>query len=166
LVIIELPKFKKKKTELVTVLDKWLYSLKNMEKLPARPEELDDEIFKELYEITKINNLTGEEMEAYNKSIMDYEDVILAVDYAKERGEKKGEKRGRRKGRMEGRIEGRMEGRMEGIMEGEKKGRMEGRMEGRDNLVQTCHKNGMSIEQIIKFTGISEEQIYLILSEL
>jgi predicted transposase/invertase (TIGR01784 family) len=141
LVTIELPKFKKKETELVTLQDKWLYSLKNMEKLPDRPKELGDEIFGELYENAKINKLTGEEMKAYAKSIMDYDDVILAVDYAEERGLEKGRKEGRK--------------------EGEKIGRREERI----NFVRACYENGMNIEQIVKLTGFTEEQISAILSK-
>ncbi|MDR1887159.1 MAG: hypothetical protein LBQ70_04510 [Prevotellaceae bacterium] len=40
-------------------------------------------------------------MEAYNKSIMEYDDVVLAVDYAEEIGEKRGEKRGIKKGKTD-----------------------------------------------------------------
>jgi predicted transposase YdaD len=84
-------------------------------------------------------------MEAYNKSIMEYDDVILAVDYAEERGEKRG--------------------REIGMKEGEKRGEKRGEEIGRINLIQTFYKNGMSIEQIVRFTGISEEQVYAILSK-
>jgi predicted transposase/invertase (TIGR01784 family) len=124
-VTIELSKFKKTETELDTLLDKWLFSMKNMEKLPNRPQELNDEIFEKLYENAKIFNLTEKEMKAYNKSIMKYDDVILAVDYAEERGRK----------------------------------------EVMSNLVQNCYKNGMSIEQIVKYTGLAKEQVSDILSK-
>jgi predicted transposase/invertase (TIGR01784 family) len=146
LVTIELPKFGKKESELVTLLDKWLYSLKNMEKLPGRPKWSNDGIFEELYENAKINNLTEKEMKTYKKSIMEYDDVILAVDYAEERGEKRGEKRG--------------------IEIGRTKGREEGRKEERINFVRTCYENGINIEQIVQLTGLTERQIYAILSKL
>jgi predicted transposase/invertase (TIGR01784 family) len=127
-VTIELPKFRKEKKDLLNIQDKWLFSLKNMETLPECPEEFDDEILRKLYEIAKINNLTGEEMETYQKSVMEYDDVILAMDYAEERGEKRG------------------------IEIGEKR------------LVQNCYKNGMEIDQIIKFTGLTKEEVSAIIS--
>ncbi|MDR1341322.1 MAG: Rpn family recombination-promoting nuclease/putative transposase [Prevotellaceae bacterium] len=153
-VTIELPKFRKKEGELLTIQDKWLYSLKNMEKLPECPKEFDDEILRELYENAKINNLTGEEMKAYNKSIMEYDDVILAVDYARETVEKEGEKRGYRRGIIIGRIKVRARA----------KAKAEGRNEVRINLVLNAYKNGISIEQIIRITGLSEEQVSAILA--
>jgi predicted transposase/invertase (TIGR01784 family) len=149
-VTIELPKFRKKLTELLTIQDKWLYSLKNMEKLPECPKEFDEKILKELYENAKINNLTGEEMEAYSKSIMDYDDVILAMNYAEEKGEKKGEKKGIKIGEKKG----------------EKRGIEKGKNEERINFVQRCYKNGISIEQIINLTGLAKEQISAILARL
>jgi predicted transposase YdaD len=39
--------------------------------------------------------LTKEEMETYKKSVPEYDDMILAVNYAEERGMEVGEKRGR-----------------------------------------------------------------------
>jgi predicted transposase/invertase (TIGR01784 family) len=46
-----------------------------------------------LYQNAKINNLTEKEMKTYSKSIMDYDDVILVADHAKEEGIAIGEKR-------------------------------------------------------------------------
>jgi predicted transposase/invertase (TIGR01784 family) len=93
---IELPKFRKTEDELETAADKWLYSLKHMEKLPGRPEKLNDKIFSELYENAKIINLTGKDMKAYSKSVLEYDDVISSMNYRE----------------MIGRIEGRNEERI------------------------------------------------------
>jgi predicted transposase/invertase (TIGR01784 family) len=68
---------------------------------------------------------------------MEYDDVILAVDYAEERGFEKGWKEGFEKGWKKGMI----------------------------NLIQNCYKDGMSIEQIVKYTGLAKEQVSDILSE-
>ncbi|MDR1555848.1 MAG: Rpn family recombination-promoting nuclease/putative transposase [Tannerellaceae bacterium] len=78
---IELPKFSKTEDELETTADKWLYFLKHMKKLPGRPEKLNDKIFSELYENAKIINLTGEDMKAYSKSVLEYDDVISSINY-------------------------------------------------------------------------------------
>ncbi|MDR2286306.1 MAG: Rpn family recombination-promoting nuclease/putative transposase, partial [Prevotellaceae bacterium] len=72
-VTIELPKFKKTEGKLKTIADKWIYSLKNMEKLPERPAKLNEKIFDELYENAKINRLKKEDMEAYSKSVLEYD---------------------------------------------------------------------------------------------
>jgi predicted transposase/invertase (TIGR01784 family) len=128
-ITIELPKFNKTEDELQTVVDKWLYSIKNMEKLSECPQNLNEDIFRDLYEKAKVNNLTKKEMETYNKSIWEYDDVIL----------------GMRRSRYEGREEG--------------------RSEERTNIVRTCYNNGISVEQIAGFTGVTEKEIKAILSK-
>ncbi|MDR1896846.1 MAG: Rpn family recombination-promoting nuclease/putative transposase [Prevotellaceae bacterium] len=95
-VTVELPKFKKSKKELRTLLDKWIYTLQNIDNLQERPHELDEEIFKELFEDAKLDKLTQEEMETYNKSILEYDDVILALNYTEKRGIQIGEERVRK----------------------------------------------------------------------
>jgi predicted transposase/invertase (TIGR01784 family) len=138
LVTIELPKFDKDETELATVQEKWLYSLQNMEKLQKRPENMT-EIFKELYKIARIDNLTEEEMEKYQKSVLEYDDVILAVDYAEERGE------------------------MRGFEIGEKRGFETGEKQGieieRNRLVRSFYTHNMSVEEIAKLMNLTVKQI-------
>ncbi|MDR1223242.1 MAG: Rpn family recombination-promoting nuclease/putative transposase [Tannerella sp.] len=84
-VTVELPKFEKTEDELETVTDKWIYSLKNMEKLPERPKKLNEKIFDELYEYAKINKLKTEDMKAYGKSVLEYDDVISSLRFVEER---------------------------------------------------------------------------------
>jgi len=56
---VEIPKFDKKETELVTMYDKWMYVLKNLSRLMQRPAALLERIFTRLFEqaeISKLNN--------------------------------------------------------------------------------------------------------------
>jgi hypothetical protein len=68
--------------------------LKHAEKLTFRPAEIQGEIFDKLFETLEINQLTEEEMETYNKSILKYRDVRSAVELAEERYYEKGMKQG------------------------------------------------------------------------
>ena len=52
-----------------------------------------------------------------------------------------------------------MEGRKEGIMEGRKEGIMEGRKEGIIATALKMLKDGMTIENVCKYTGLSQQQI-------
>jgi predicted transposase/invertase (TIGR01784 family) len=90
LIFVELPKFTKEKGDLRTSSDFWLYSLKHAEELTFRPSEIQGEIFDKLFETLEINQLTEEEMETYNKSILKYRDVRSAVELAEEKGIKQG----------------------------------------------------------------------------
>ena len=64
-------------------------------------------------------------------------------------------KRGILEGILKGRQEGILEGRQEGILEGRQEGRQKGIVETASNLLQM----GLSIEQIIKATNLSKEDI-------
>ena len=52
---IELPKFKKKSHELVDIIDKWTFFIKNASKLDVIPSNTDDEGLKEAYEAAAQN---------------------------------------------------------------------------------------------------------------
>jgi predicted transposase YdaD len=80
---------------------------------------------------------------------MEYDDVILAVDYAEERGLEIGKKRGLEIGKKRGR----------------KIGIKIGRRQERINVVRICYEQGLSIEQIIGITGFTKERISAILSK-
>ena len=94
LVFVELPKFMKAKEDLKTDADRWFYSLKHAKNLKTRPDEIQGSVFDKLYEILQINQLTEEQMETYNKSILKYRDVRSAVELAKERYFKGGIEKG------------------------------------------------------------------------
>jgi predicted transposase/invertase (TIGR01784 family) len=99
-VFIELPKFNKPLTDLKTDIDKWLYCFKNLEKLTEQPPQLKGGVFDRLFEASRINNLTPTDVEAYNKSVLEYSDVRDAVDYATKRSLEKGIRKGIEKERI------------------------------------------------------------------
>ena len=109
-VLIELPKFRKQVHELESNTDIWLFCLKNLANLQDIPAEIKDPIFRRLFDITEKKKLTPKEMKTYNKSVLEYDDIVDALSLER----KQSEKRGRIEGRMEGKIEGRI-GREESI---------------------------------------------------
>jgi predicted transposase/invertase (TIGR01784 family) len=108
-----------------------------MEYLHRCPERFDEEIFQNLYEEAQINKLKPEEMEAYNKSILEYDDVVLAVDYAESRGEQRG------------------------IQIGE----LRGEQKGKTSVVLNLYRRGLPVEDIADITNFTVEQIKNILAE-
>lgn len=95
---IELPKFTKTATELRTNTDRWLFCLRNLSRLDSRPEAVQGRIFEQLFKAAEINRLTKQEMTTYKKSILEYDDVRSAVDYAREEGVEYGIQKGREEG--------------------------------------------------------------------
>ncbi|WP_085537193.1 Rpn family recombination-promoting nuclease/putative transposase [Massilibacteroides vaginae] len=87
---VELPKFKKTEAELRTNTDRWLFCLRNLSRLDTRPEAVQGRIFEKLFKAAEINRLTKQEMATYKKSILEYDDVRNAVDYARKEGREEG----------------------------------------------------------------------------
>ena len=87
---IELPKFKKKEHELVTVIDKWIYFIKKANKLEVIPSNTDDEGLLAAYEEATKHNWTKEEYDAYIYAGMRDQDQKGEISAAEKRGTEKG----------------------------------------------------------------------------
>ena len=79
---IELPKFKKTASELKTIVDQWIYFLKNVESLEVIPENIKDEGLKYAYEGAAKHNWTKQELEAYDYVLMREQDDRGRVTFA------------------------------------------------------------------------------------
>ena len=121
-IFIEMPKFRKKESELETFMDKWLYAIKNLGRLEGQPSGLTEAVFKKFFEVAEIAAFSETERYDYEENLKNYNDWFSVMNTAKNEGI------------AEGRAEGLAEGRAEGLAEGEaigmEKGRAEGRMEG------------------------------------
>lgn len=89
---IELPKFKKKEHELTTVIDKWTYFIKKVNKLEVIPSNVKDEGLLAAYEEAQRHNWTKEEYDAYIYAGMREQDQKGRESAAEKRGAKRGAK--------------------------------------------------------------------------
>ena len=103
--------------------------------------------FQELMDECRISKLSTMEKERYNKSILEYEDVRVAVEYAKELAAKDAYEEGLNVG-ME-----------KGMEKGIEKGREEGREEACLLTARILLELGIPVDAIIQATGLSKEQI-------
>lgn len=103
-IYLEIPKFNKSEDELVTMFDKWLFVLRNLSRLMARPTALQDRIFTRLFEAAEIAKFTKEQYEAYEESLKVYRDWQNTIVTAEQKGMAKGMAEGIAKGRMEQNI--------------------------------------------------------------
>lgn len=62
-------------------------------------------------------------------------------------------------GRAEGLTQGRAEGLTQGRAEGLTQGRAEGRAEAKKDIVKSMLSNGLSVEQVAKFSGLTIEEV-------
>jgi len=89
-IYIELPKFKKKEKDLKTHFDKWLFLFRHLSKLEDIPTQLQEDVFKKVFEVAEIAKFTPEERDAYEESLKYYRDIKNVVDTSIKTGIKTG----------------------------------------------------------------------------
>ncbi len=128
---IELSKFFKDLKNCKSLVDKWIYFIKNAPNLDVIPADVKDNGLKHAYEDAYRHNWTKKELEAYHYAEMRRQDEKGKMDLAERRGMEKG-------------LE---------------KGRVEGIEQGMEKVAKQMKLENEPIEKIIKFTGFTKEQI-------
>jgi predicted transposase/invertase (TIGR01784 family) len=132
---LELPKFKKALAELATIMEKWLYFIKEAENLQVVPTDLNDEGLTQAYHDAAKFTWTKDELNAYDYASMREQD---------ERGIKAlAERRAEAKGKAEGKIEG----------------KAEGTDAGQGQIVRFQASKGKTLDEISANTGLSVERV-------
>jgi predicted transposase/invertase (TIGR01784 family) len=73
---IELPKFNKAQNELSTLIEKWVFFIKNAENIEVIPENIDDEGLRSAYHEADRHTWTREELEEYEYARMRETDEV------------------------------------------------------------------------------------------
>ena len=130
-IYLSLPFFDKSEEECETGFEKWIYVLKYMEVLERLPFTAQKKIFDHLAKLADVRCLSSEEQEKYDESIKAVDDYYSGL-YGS-------------------------------YVEGEEKGIAKGRAEGELSKSLTIARNllamGMTLPQIMKATGLNEEQL-------
>lgn len=79
-----MPLFNKKETELETKFDKWCYFLKHLESFDHIPSILNEPIFQKAFEAAALANLTPEQRDRYEESLIQYRDLKSVLETAVE----------------------------------------------------------------------------------
>ena len=124
-------------------LDEWIFYLKNTE----IPDHFMAQGLKEAREQLLYDNLSEEEKKAYDHHLNQtrYEQNVVDDAFSS--------------GRFEGKAEGLVEGEAIGLEKGRTEGRTEGRAEEKFETALKMLADGMSIENVCKYTGLSEKQV-------
>jgi predicted transposase/invertase (TIGR01784 family) len=85
-----LPRFKKTESECETVMDKFLFALKNGYKLKKVPKSFREKELRDIFRIAEISNFTESEIKQYEAAMMNRYDYKATIAYAKEEGETRG----------------------------------------------------------------------------
>lgn len=89
-IYLEMPKFDKQVDELDSMLDKWLFVLKNLSRLMDRPASLQERVFTRLFETAEISRFDRKEYLEYEESLKNLRDWYSMEKTAEGRGEKRG----------------------------------------------------------------------------
>jgi predicted transposase YdaD len=92
-------------------------------------------------------------MELYRPSVLEYDDVREAVDFA------------RQKARQKALLEGEKRGEKRGIEIGEKRGIEIGEERVRNRLVKTLYSRKMSLKEIAEYTNLTEKEVFEIIDK-
>jgi predicted transposase/invertase (TIGR01784 family) len=179
LIFVQMPLFTKNLDELASRRDEWLYALRELPKLEQMPAPLAQEpIFKKFFDLAAEANMTPTEYAIYEAEMNDRRvenGVHLAMaNDAKREGLAEGRAEGLTEGRAEGLAEGHAKGLAEGHAEGHAEGRAEGHAEGhakglaegearvlevKRELARALKANGMSIADIARLSGLSQDEV-------
>ena len=146
-IYVEIPKFDKMESELVTMYDKWMYVLKNISRLKQRPAALQERVFTRLFEQAEIAKFNNEELKLYEDSMNAYRDIVNAIRTAEKTKYAEGEADSMAKGLAEGLEKGRAEGLEKGSTEGITK------------VAINMLGKGMPAELVAEMTGLPIDEV-------
>lgn len=130
-IYLEMNKFDKNIDELENYYEKWLLILKNLHLLDEIPANLREKSFQKVFQVAEIAKYNAKERQKYEDSLKYYRDIenSLELKYVK--------------------------GKEEGLKEGKEEGLKEGLLKTARNM----KKEGFTVAQIIKITGLTENEI-------
>jgi len=128
---IELKKFNLKANQLKTLIEKWIFFIKNAENLAVIPTDIEDEGLLEAYKDADRYSWDKEELIAYDNVFIAQRDAIGRIELAEKRAMAKGLEKGMEKGKIEEKYE----------------------------VAKRCLNNGMSIELTAQISGLSVKEV-------
>ena len=93
-IFLELPSFKKEESECENDFERWIYVLKNMEKLQRMPFKTRNAVFKKLEEIGELSALSKEDRIKYDEYIRVYRDNLATEEFSIQQGLQQGLQQG------------------------------------------------------------------------
>ena len=141
---IELPKFEKDLENLSTLLDKWIFFLKNASDLTMVPNQYENiQEFTDAFEIVTQTTWNTKELEIYEYISLKEFDEINALKTAEKKGLEKGMQKGLEKG----------------MQKGLEKGLEDGKNEEKINIAKNAISQGIDTKTIALLTNLDEKFI-------
>ena len=154
LIYIEARKFDKDIDELETDFEKWMFILRNIERLERIPEKLKSKIMNKFFELAEVVNLASEERAAYGASLKAYRDNTNAEEYSQKMGFEKAEKIYLIKVEEE-----RRQKEEERRQKEEERRQKEEALRRQEVLMKRLYQSGVSMDEIANMLGISTANV-------
>ncbi len=94
MIYLEIPKLKKKKEELSSHLEWWMYVFQNLHNMTDIPQEIENDIIKSTFQKAEFASMPKGEQEKYHKNLKVYRDLLNSVDFAYKEGREEGREEG------------------------------------------------------------------------
>ena len=140
---VELPLFKKKWEELENDKERFYFCFRHLHELKEIPEDMFEGVLLKMIGWSRVWEMPPKIRNKYNKSMTTEIDKRAQLKYAREQGLEQGLEKGLEQGRAEG------------LAEGEAKGKAEARTE----MARALLKDGVDINAVAKYSGLSIEQV-------
>ena len=155
---IELSKFKKVEEDLETIVDKWIFFIKNAENLIMIPKSADFPELKEAYDVADKIGWSKEELDIYDYWLMKEQDARGERECLFLEGKGIGLIEGEQIGLRKGLIEGEQKGLRKGLIEGEQIGLRKGLIEVIEVLLEVKYgEYGITIVEDVKLLKSIED---------
>jgi predicted transposase/invertase (TIGR01784 family) len=155
MIYIEIPKFKKQKTELSNHLEWWIWFFQNLTKVDDIPDELKGDVIADAFDIAEFSKMKRVEQDKYQMNLKVYRDLVNSFDTATKDGWKLGLRQGLQEGLQEGLEKGLEQGVKQGLEQGLEKGEKQAKIEIAKNSLSL----GLDINTVLKLTGLTIEEI-------
>ncbi len=158
---IELPKFNKPESELNSIIDQWVYFIKNAENLDVIPESVQDDGLKKAYRDADKHNWTKDELEAYDYVFMREQDYRGRISFDKRKAAEELKKVAEELRKVAEEELKKAAEELRKVAEELKKveGKIEGERLAKREMAKQMLADGMSVEVVAKYSGLSIEEL-------
>lgn len=143
---VEVPYAPKTISKDSTIVEKLLYLLQNLMTMKQRADIFDEPFYRNFFEAAELGGMSQDDFNSYIREMREERDRRCELSFAKKEAQRIGREEGREEGRKEGREEGREEGRKEGILA----------------MAKKMKEQGISIDDIVKISGFTKEQVEIL----
>ena len=119
----------------------------------------EEPVFRELLDECRYSGLDNSEKADYERSVLDYDDVQNAIEYAAEKSGAENFEKGRQEGIEQGIEQGIEKGIEQGMRKGIEQGLQKGLAHGRKELIRSMVAKGLDNVMISEIAGITEEEV-------